>query len=117
MTNKLGDKSYSIEFETGSSTIKEISKDILDRIFVDVTATDGTKVIVSGHTDNTGSPQINKNLSEARAKSVADYLISKGIPVVRVSSVGYGQDKPIADNSTSSGRAKNRRVSIELMGR
>ncbi len=72
----------------------------------------GLNVIVEGHTDNTGTPAGNKTLSDARAKSVMASLAAQGIAPTRMTAVGYGQEQPVADNSTDAGRAKNRRVVI-----
>jgi outer membrane protein OmpA-like peptidoglycan-associated protein len=69
---------------------------------------------VYGHTDNTGDPNKNQQLSEARAESVKQYLIKKGLPTERIESKGFGDQQPIADNGTSVGKAKNRRVQIVL---
>ena len=65
---------------------------------------------IGGHTDNLGDPQKDQELSEQRAKNVMAYLISKGIPEKRLSARGYGMLKPISENKTAEGRAKNRRV-------
>jgi OOP family OmpA-OmpF porin len=70
------------------------------------------KISVEGHTDNVGNQKLNKTLSENRAKSVVSAIVTEGIDVKRLSSVGHGQDKPIADNKTEEGRAKNRRVEL-----
>lgn len=70
------------------------------------------KLSVEGHTDNVGTPASNKTLSEARAKSVVSALVGQGIAADRLSPVGYGKDKPVADNGTEEGRAKNRRVEL-----
>lgn len=72
------------------------------------------KLDISGHTDNTGDAAKNQTLSENRAKSVLDYLVKKGVDASRITSAGYGQDQPIADNNTAAGRAKNRRVEIKV---
>jgi OOP family OmpA-OmpF porin len=69
--------------------------------------------IVEGHTDNVGADAYNMNLSKERAKAVMDYLVSKGVPATKISSVGYGEEKPIASNETEEGRSKNRRVEIK----
>ena len=69
---------------------------------------------VYGHTDNTGSAVTNQKLSEDRANSVKSYLESKGLSSARVEAKGFGPAKPIADNTTNSGRAQNRRVQIVL---
>ena len=67
---------------------------------------------IDGHTDNTGDAAKNQTLSENRAASVQAYLESKGVAADRLSSAGYGQDKPAADNKTAAGRALNRRVEM-----
>ncbi|RMH48405.1 MAG: OmpA family protein, partial [Gammaproteobacteria bacterium] len=70
-----------------------------------------TKVVIEGHTDSTGSASYNKWLSQRRADAVAQWLVNKfGIDAKRVSAIGYGEERPIADNNTAEGRAKNRRV-------
>jgi len=69
---------------------------------------------VEGHTDSQGPSKSNQALSEKRAKAVMDYLATKGIDSSRLSSKGFGEDNPIANNRTRSGRAKNRRVEINL---
>jgi OOP family OmpA-OmpF porin len=69
---------------------------------------------VEGHTDSTGKPEKNMTLSQARAESVRKYLIADGIPEGQISAVGAGQERPVADNKTSAGRAKNRRVEVIL---
>ena len=70
------------------------------------------KITVNGFCDDIGSEAMNKTLSLKRAKTVKDYLISKGIPSIRFNAVGFGETKPVADNKTSAGRAKNRRVEL-----
>jgi outer membrane protein OmpA-like peptidoglycan-associated protein len=70
------------------------------------------KINIEGHTDNIGGDIANQQLSESRAKSVLNALISKGTDGTRLKAKGWGQSKPIADNSTEQGRAKNRRVEI-----
>ena len=70
------------------------------------------KLSVEGHTDNIGNPVSNKTLSEERAKSVVNAIIGQGIGIERLSSSGFGQDKPIGDNNTDEGRAMNRRVEL-----
>jgi outer membrane protein OmpA-like peptidoglycan-associated protein len=116
MTNKIGNKSYHIEFVTGSAQISESSKDVLDQIFQDAVTADGTKILIGGYTDNVGNESSNMNLSEQRALSVLNYLKEKGLTPTRLESKGYGSSNPIADNSSSSGRAQNRRVEISILG-
>ena len=72
------------------------------------------KIEIEGHTDNTGKAAFNQKLSQLRAEAVKTYMIKKGIDAARLSVVGYGQEKPVADNSTSKGRAENRRVEFRL---
>jgi outer membrane protein OmpA-like peptidoglycan-associated protein len=72
------------------------------------------KIEIGGHTDNTGDKIKNKTLSQNRAKSVKDYLISKGVDASRLSAIGYGDSKPIADNKTEQGRAQNRRTVFKV---
>ncbi len=70
-------------------------------------------VTIEGHTDSIGKAAYNQKLSERRAKSVYDYLAKKGVPASRLKTVGYGKSRPVADNSTKEGRAKNRRVELQ----
>lgn len=114
ITSEVSSKSYSIEFETGSAIIKSSSYRILNEIFESSVVAEGLKLGIYGHTDNSGSEEVNKPLSEKRANAVRDYLINKGLTSNRIESKGYGSDKPIADNSTAEGKAKNRRVEIVL---
>ena len=103
-----------IEFETGKSAIKRKSFPLLNQI-AQVFVENGNYIIeVQGHTDNVGKADLNKKLSDQRAKAVMKYLISQGVPEDRLSAVGYGPDVPIADNKTKAGRAKNRRVEFKI---
>jgi len=72
------------------------------------------KVNLSGYTDNIGTERYNQGLSERRVNSVKDYVVKKGVDGGRVSGQGFGESKPIADNKTAAGRAKNRRVEIKV---
>lgn len=104
-----------INFETGKSIIKNESVPILDELHKMLSENPTLEIVVAGHTDNVGDRVANQTLSEKRALSVKQALIDKGIEVKRIQDVGYGQDKPIADNSTDENRAKNRRVEIKKM--
>lgn len=73
-----------------------------------------TRIVVSGNTDDTGAYSYNMDLSVKRARSVADYLVRRGVNPNRVTINGYGPDRPIASNSTPSGRSQNRRVEIQI---
>ena len=74
------------------------------------------KIIVTGYTDNTGAPDYNTKLSQQRAEAVRAHLISIGVDPNKIVATGAGDTKPIADNNTKEGRAKNRRVEIEVTG-
>lgn len=114
MTDKIASKNVQINFQTGSSTISPSSYSLLQSIYSNAVAADGLKVGVYGHTDNTGNPDANQTLSEARAQSVKAYLVKLGLPEERIESKGYGDQQPVADNGTTAGKAKNRRVEIAL---
>jgi outer membrane protein OmpA-like peptidoglycan-associated protein len=110
--NREGHIALYINFDTGKSTIKPESKQIINQIVEMMKANPGLKIGVEGHTDNVGNPKSNKTLSDERAKSVVAAIVAQGIDTKRLSAAGYGQDKPIADNKTEEGRAKNRRVEL-----
>lgn len=110
--NRDGHIALYINFDTGKSIIRDESKPIIDQIISMMKSNPDLKIAVEGHTDNIGSPSSNKILSEARAKSVVTAIVSQGIDVSRLTAAGYGQDKPVGDNSTEEGRAMNRRVEL-----
>lgn len=110
--NTSGHIALYINFETGKSTIKPESQPIIDQIVQLLKTNPDLKINIEGHTDNVGTPASNKTLSEARAKAVMNAVVAKGIPAARMVAKGMGQDKPIAENTTEDGRAKNRRVEI-----
>jgi outer membrane protein OmpA-like peptidoglycan-associated protein len=99
-----------IQFNSGSPVILPSSYEELDTLVALLNANPGLNIEIGGHTDNLGDPQKHQELSEQRAKNVMGYLISKGIPEKRLSARGYGMTKPISENNTQEGRAKNRRV-------
>ena len=102
-------------FETDKSNIIPVSFDVLNQLVDYLKANTASKIDISGYTDNTGAEQKNLTLSEARAKAVAYYLISKGINNLRISYKGYGSANPIATNETEEGKARNRRVEFKIM--
>jgi len=110
--NKEGFIALYINFETGKADIKPESQKIIDQIVQMLKDNPTLKISIEGHTDNVGTAQSNKTLSENRAKAVMNAIIAKGIDKNRLSSKGWGQTKPIADNKTEEGKAKNRRVEI-----
>ena len=99
-----------ISFDVGKADISPNSYQVLDEIAAALGARPQLKVVVEGHTDNTGSQAVNMDLSQRRAQAVVDYLVGKGVSPSRLSAKGYGPDRPIADNGTKLGRSKNRRV-------
>ena len=104
-----------ITFDTGSSVIMSGFTSVLDSVALVAKEFDKTLMQVNGYTDSTGSFQTNQTLSEQRAGSVARYFMNQGVASSRIRATGYGPRDPIADNSTASGRAQNRRVEIELL--
>lgn len=110
--NKDGHIALYINFETGKADIKAESQKIIEQIAEMMKANPALKVSVEGHTDNVGTPGSNKSLSESRAKAVVEAIVTKGVERARLTSKGWGQDKPVADNKTEEGRAQNRRVEI-----
>ena len=101
-------------FDFDKSTIKPEAAQILDRLVVFMNENKDKKVALSGHTDNIGTDAYNLKLSDRRWMSVRDYVAKKGVEGGRVSGQGFGESKPIADNKTAQGRAKNRRVEIKV---
>lgn len=104
-----------IFFDYDKSELREESFPELDRVVVFLNQNPLVEIKIAGHTDSIGTDIYNKNLSHSRAKSVADYIISKGIEKKRVDFEGFGKSKPIADNETEEGRQKNRRVEFMII--
>jgi outer membrane protein OmpA-like peptidoglycan-associated protein len=102
-------------FETNESTLKKESFVELDILADFLTKNKNLKVEIGGHTDNIGTEEFNLNLSLERAKSISNYLISKGIDPARMISKGYGESQPVATNDTEEGRATNRRSEIKII--
>ena len=101
-----------INFEVDKATIRPESQPVIDHVTQMLKDNPDLNLTIAGHTDSSGTWAHNKTLSENRAKAVLQALVSKGIAQERLASVGYGQDKPIADNATEAGKAKNRRVEL-----
>jgi len=102
-----------LEFETGKSVIRSTSYNSLDRVAALLIEKDFS-LKLAGHTDNTGSLQLNLRLSKERAESVKAYLVSKGANPSRIEATGYGPNQPIASNKTAEGRQQNRRVEFTI---
>ncbi len=99
-----------ITFETGSAVIQTESYPRLDRVVEYMTHRSSARIRIAGHTDNVGNPQRNQALSEARAESVREYLVTHGIDAGRIEAVGFGDQQPVASNDTDEGRQQNRRI-------
>lgn len=106
-----------IFFEFGKSTLKPESYIQLDNVMLLMKSNPGVRIEISGHTDNVGSAKANQKLSEDRAKAVVDYLISRGVDMIRMEYKGYGFSQPVAPNNTPDGRAQNRRVEFKIISK
>lgn len=104
-----------ITFATNSSDLNPAFFDVLTSVSKVLKEFDKTIVEVAGHTDSTGTEEYNQGLSERRANTVSQYLSGRGISGQRLITVGMGELRPIADNSTAEGRAANRRVEITMV--
>ena len=103
-------------FDFDKSVIKPEGRTRLDDLVSKISGINLEVVIAIGHTDSIGSAAYNQKLSVRRAESVKAYLVSKGIPANRIYTEGKGESQPVASNKTKEGRAKNRRVEIEVIG-
>ncbi len=110
--DKDGHVALHINFDIDKATLRPDAKPVVAEIDKLLGADPALKLSIEGHTDNTGTAAHNRELSAARAASVRDALVALGIDASRLSSKGFGQDKPVADNGTESGRAQNRRVEL-----
>jgi outer membrane protein OmpA-like peptidoglycan-associated protein len=105
-----------IQFQSNSYQLLPVSLIELDKLLQILYENPSLKIQINGHTDNAGKESDNLNLSTQRAKSVVDYLISKGIDAKRLIYKGFGASKPLADNISEEGKAKNRRTEFEIIG-
>jgi outer membrane protein OmpA-like peptidoglycan-associated protein len=101
-----------VHFDTGRATIKAESLPLLDQVVAMLNSAANLKLSVEGHTDNKGVDSENQKLSEGRAKAVMTHLVSKRVLAGRLVSAGFGASKPVSDNRSEEGRAKNRRVEL-----
>ena len=99
-----------MNFETNKTDLLPYAREILDQVATSLLMNPTAEVAIHGHTDNVGGARYNMQLSLGRAESVKAYLISRGVSALKVTTKGFGFTKPIADNSTAEGRAKNRRI-------
>jgi OOP family OmpA-OmpF porin len=103
-------------FDFDKSVLRPDGKKSIDDALAKIRGVDLEMVIATGHTDSIGTDAYNQKLSERRAAAVKDYLVSKGIPSSKITTIGKGESQPVATNKTSEGRQKNRRVDIEFKG-
>jgi outer membrane protein OmpA-like peptidoglycan-associated protein len=103
-----------IQFAVNSSELVAASKTNLDDLAKVLKKYEDTNILIEGHTDSTGKHDYNVKLSERRATSVSTYLKTLGVTGVRLTTVGYGPDQPVADNATDAGRQLNRRVEVAI---
>lgn len=114
------EEGIAVSFDTGllydfdSAALRPEAKENLRQLAEIMGEDDNTELLIVGHTDSVGEAQYNQNLSERRADSAADYIISQGIGAVRVDTEGRGESEPIADNDTEAGRQENRRVEVAI---
>ena len=99
-----------IRFQAGSATIDPDSTGLLDRLIETAQRCPNANIEIAGHTDADGADEFNQDLSERRAKAVADYLVKAGLAAERFSTVGYGASQPLVGNDTDQGKAQNRRI-------
>ncbi|WP_241738929.1 OmpA family protein [Pontibacter beigongshangensis] len=104
-----------ILFAVNSAELSASAKKDIDKLAQTLQSYPGTNVIIEGHTDNTGSRELNQGLSERRAQAVLNYARTTGVDGSRLQAKGYAFDQPIADNSTAEGRQQNRRVEIIIV--
>ena len=114
IVEKVNKAAQNIFFATGSSKLLAKSYKSLKDVAQILKDNPSYKVAIDGHTDNTGSDELNQKLSEKRANAVKEYMKGNGVDESRMTATGYGETKPVADNKTAAGRAKNRRVEMKL---
>lgn len=114
--NYTASETQTITFKVNSSALSDQAKMTLDRIASNVAGQrSGYLIELQGFTDTSGSENYNEALSQRRAESVQRYLVSKNVPLFRISIVGLGEANPIADNKTKTGREQNRRVEVRVL--
>ena len=103
-------KTGRIEFEGANATLAESSLGLLDRVAGTLLRCGDIGIEVAAHADSDGSESKNRDLTQARAETVVDYLVDAGVKREQLTAVGYGEDNPIADNATEEGKRANRRI-------
>jgi outer membrane protein OmpA-like peptidoglycan-associated protein len=106
---------YGINFDIGKAIVKAESYPIIEQITSYLKEHPQMKVVIEGHTDNTGSDALNMKLSDKRAENIKAEIVKRGVDTSRMETKGYGASKPVADNKTAAGRTQNRRVTIKKL--
>jgi formylglycine-generating enzyme len=106
---------YGINFDIGKASVKPESYPVIEQITNYMKEHPATRIVIEGHTDNTGSDALNLSLSDKRALSIKAEIVKRGIDPSRMETKGYGSSKPVADNKTAAGRTQNRRVTIKKL--
>ncbi len=101
-------------FATNQSSLSTTAQNNLSELAEKLIKYEDTDILIEGHTDSSGPDDYNMTLSKQRAESVSSFLVSKGVRSNRMTTVGYGETQPIADNSTAAGMAQNRRVEVAI---
>ena len=104
-----------IEFETGKATLTDAGRALLDEMSAALLKLKEQKVVLIGHTDNAGARASNLSLSQARAEAVKAYMIQKGVKADSMTASGEGPDRPVGDNRSADGRARNRRIEFKVV--
>lgn len=104
-----------IHFDTGKASLRSDSYKELNELVELMKLKPKLEIEIAGHTDDVGEEAANEKLSMARSNSVRNYLIKKGIAATRITSKGYGESQPVADNKTSEGRQLNRRIEVRIL--
>lgn len=110
---KITNIASKIFFETNSDQLKVASLSQLDELVIILKKYEAANLLIEGHADSQGADDYNLNLSQKRTNAVKTYLMGRGIMESRLTAIGYGESRPISDNNTSAGRAKNRRVELK----
>lgn len=104
-----------LTFESGRATVDPLYRPLVDKVRQAAAVFPRSQIVIEGHTDSYGSDETNMSLSQQRAESVSAYLASEfGIPAFRMSAIGYGETRPIANNETEQGRTRNRRIDVRI---
>jgi len=113
--NQLIVRLKAMQFPVGQSVILPENYTLLTKVQQAIRTFGEPEVIIGGHTDSTGSEQLNEHLSQQRAEAVREYMVANGVlPFEKIIAVGYGSQRPIASNATESGRALNRRIDVTI---